>query len=32
VTRGQFIVMLMRAYGIEPDANPTGNFTDAGNT
>ena len=28
VTRGQFIVMLMRAYGIEPDANPTGNFTD----
>ena len=32
VTRGQFIVMLMRAYGIEPDANPTNNFADAGNT
>ncbi len=24
--------MLMRAYGIEPDVNPTDNFTDAGDT
>jgi hypothetical protein len=32
ITRGQFIVMLMRAYGIEPDQNPTDNFADAGNT
>ncbi|UOO37948.1 S-layer homology domain-containing protein [Oscillospiraceae bacterium CM] len=32
LTRGQFIVMLMRAYGIEPDANPVDNFADAGNT
>lgn len=32
VTRGQFIVMLMRAYGIEPDNNPASNFADAGNT
>lgn len=32
LTRGQFIVMLMRVYGIEPDANPVDNFTDAGNT
>ena len=32
LTRGQFIVMLMRAYGIEADANPTDNFSDAGNT
>ena len=32
VTRGQFIVMLMRAYGIEPDSNPGSNFADAGNT
>ncbi|MEA5038837.1 MAG: S-layer homology domain-containing protein, partial [Clostridiaceae bacterium] len=32
VTRGQFIVMLLRAFGIEPETNPTDNFTDAGNT
>ena len=32
LTRGQFIVMLMRAYGLEPDADPTDNFADAGNT
>lgn len=34
LTRGQFIVMLMRAYGIEPDADPdpNDNFADAGNT
>jgi hypothetical protein len=29
LTRGQFIVMLMRAYGIEADTNPTDNFSDA---
>lgn len=32
LTRGQFIVMLMRAYSIEADLNPTDNFADAGNT
>lgn len=32
LTRGEFIVLLMRAYGIEPDANPIDNFSDAGNT
>lgn len=32
LTRGQFVVMLMRAYGISPDANPKDNFADAGNT
>ena len=32
LTRGEFIVLLMRAYGIAPDASPTGNFTDAGST
>lgn len=31
LTRGEFIVLLMRAYGIEPDDNPTDNFLDAGN-
>ncbi|MCR2803554.1 polysaccharide lyase family 8 super-sandwich domain-containing protein [Paenibacillus soyae] len=31
LTRGEFIVMMMRAYGIEPDANPADNFSDAGN-
>jgi len=31
ITRGEFIVMLMRAYGIEPDTSPTDNFADAGN-
>ena len=32
LTRGQFIVMLMKAYGIAPDTNPKDNFSDAGNT
>ena len=30
LTRSQFIVMLMRAYGIAPDENPADNFADAG--
>ncbi len=32
LTRGQFITMLLRAYSISPDANPTDNFSDVGNT
>jgi uncharacterized repeat protein (TIGR02543 family) len=32
LTRGEFIVMLMKAYGIAPDANPKDNFSDAGST
>lgn len=32
LTRGQFITLLMRAYGIEPDTNSSDNFSDAGNT
>ncbi|WP_081756953.1 S-layer homology domain-containing protein [Gorillibacterium massiliense] len=32
VTRGEFIVMLMRAYGIQPDSSFGSNFADAGNT
>lgn len=32
LTRGQFITMLLKAYGIEPVANPTDNFADAVNT
>jgi hypothetical protein len=32
LTRGQFMVMLLRAYGIAPVANPVDNFTDAGST
>ena len=32
LTRGQFIVMLMKAYDIEADKNPIDNFADAGNT
>ncbi len=32
LTRGEFIVLMMRAYGIAPDTNPTGNFSDAGNS
>ncbi len=32
LTRGDFLVMLMKAYGIEPDVNPADNFADAGNT
>lgn len=32
LTRGEFIVTLMRAYGITPDASSNDNFSDAGNT
>ena len=32
LTRGQFIVMLMRAYNIEVDETLTDNFDDAGDT
>lgn len=32
LTRGEFLVMLMKAYGIAPDTNPKDNFTDAGST
>lgn len=32
LTRGEFIVMLMKAYGIAPDTNPKDNFSDAGST
>lgn len=32
LTRGEFIVMLMKAYDIAPDTNPKDNFSDAGNT
>jgi hypothetical protein len=34
ITRGQFLVMMMNAYGITPDANAQAqaNFADAGNT
>lgn len=32
LTRSEFIVMLMKAYGIAPDADWTNNFSDAGNT
>ncbi|ACT00280.1 S-layer homology domain-containing protein [Paenibacillus sp. JDR-2] len=32
LTRGEFIVMLLKAYGIAADTNPTDNFKDAGNT
>lgn len=32
LTRGQFIVMLMRAYGLSPDEAPSDNFADAGAT
>jgi len=32
LTRGQFIVLLMRAYGIEADKNTADNFSDAGDT
>ena len=32
LTRGEFIVLMMKAYGIAPDTNPTENFSDAGNT
>lgn len=32
ITRGQFLVMLLRACGISPLENPTDNFDDAGDT
>ena len=32
LTRGEFLVMLMKAYGQKPDENPKDNFADAGNT
>lgn len=32
LTRGQFITMLLRAYGITSDTSATDNFSDAGNT
>ncbi|MEN6489643.1 MAG: S-layer homology domain-containing protein, partial [Smithella sp.] len=32
LTRGEFIVMLMKAYGMDPDLNPKDNFADAGST
>ncbi len=32
LTRGQFIVMCMRAWDISPDSDPEDNFVDAGNT
>lgn len=32
LTRGQFIVMLMKAYDVASDVNPEDNFADAGNT
>lgn len=31
-TRGQFIVMMMKAFGMEPDQDSMDNFADAGNT
>ncbi|MDP4093935.1 MAG: S-layer homology domain-containing protein [Bacillota bacterium] len=32
LTRGEFLVMMMRAYGIIPDKSPKDNFADAGST
>jgi hypothetical protein len=32
LTRGQFIVLLMRTYGIESDEKPADNFSDAGSS
>ena len=32
LTRGEFIVLIMKAYGIAPDTIPTDNFSDAGST
>lgn len=32
LTRGEFLVMLLRAYGIAPDTAPTDNFSDGGDT
>ncbi|MDD4843494.1 MAG: fibronectin type III domain-containing protein [Anaerotignum sp.] len=32
LTRGEFIVLMMKAYGIAPDTNAKDNFADGGNT
>lgn len=32
LTRGELLVLMMRAYDIAPDKNPADNFSDAGNT
>ncbi|WMJ78786.1 S-layer homology domain-containing protein [Sedimentibacter sp. MB35-C1] len=32
LTRGEFMVMMMKTYGISPDENTTHNFADAGDT
>ncbi len=32
LTRGEFLVLIMKAYGIAPDAKTDDNFSDAGNT
>lgn len=32
LTRGQYIVMMMKAYGLMPDSNPIDNFADGGDT
>ncbi|WP_408893365.1 S-layer homology domain-containing protein [Paenibacillus taichungensis] len=32
LNRGEFLVMLMKSYGIAADTNPTDNFSDAGST
>jgi uncharacterized repeat protein (TIGR02543 family) len=32
LTRAEFMVMIMRAYGMNPDKSPKDNFEDAGNT
>jgi uncharacterized repeat protein (TIGR02543 family) len=32
LTRGEFLVMMMKAYGISPDSNVQDNFLDAGDT
>lgn len=32
LTRGQFLVMVMKAYGISAEKSPSDNFSDAGNT
>ena len=32
LTRGQFITLILRAYGVEPDENSEDNFSNSGNT
>ncbi|MGI6144103.1 MAG: S-layer homology domain-containing protein [bacterium] len=32
LTRGKFIVLKLRVYGLAPDTNPAANFSDAGST